>query len=112
MLDSRLSATPIDGAVDLTLTVANTGNDTRTLSFGSGQRAEFVAERQADGEVVWRHSDGRMFTMALEEDSLRPGEESTYTATWDDPPSGEYVVRAWLVADDATAGADATVSVA
>lgn len=112
MLDSRLSATRIDGAVDLSLTVANTGDDTRMLTFRSGQRAEFVAERQADGEAVWRYSDGRMFTMALEEDSLRPGEESTYSAIWEDPPSGEYVVRAWLVTEDATAEAEATVSVA
>ncbi|MFB6268467.1 MAG: BsuPI-related putative proteinase inhibitor [Halobacterium sp.] len=111
MLDATLSASESDGDVDLALTVENTGDDPVTLSFRDGQRAEYVAER-ADGSEVWRYSDGRGFTMALGTEELAPGDTVTYEATWHDPPSGDYTVRAWVVAADADAADETAVAVA
>lgn len=108
MLESTLTASPTAGGVELAYTVENTGDEPVTLSFSDGQRAEYVAER--DGETVWQYSDGRMFAMALGSLELAPGQEETFTATWQDPPAGDYDLRAWLVADEATAEATTTVS--
>jgi hypothetical protein len=112
MFDATLSATVTGDNVDLALTVENTSDESRTLSFRNGQRAEFVAERPESDETVWRYGDTRVFTMALARVEFAPGETETYTATWDDAPSGEYRMRAWTVAEDVSADAQTTVSVA
>jgi hypothetical protein len=112
MFDATLSATVTGDDVDLALSVENTSDESRTLSFRSGQRAEFVAEQPETGETVWRYGDTRMFTMALASEEFAPGETATYTATWRDAPSGAYRVRAWIVAKAVSADAQTTVTVA
>jgi hypothetical protein len=110
MLDATLAVTT-DGEVAFALTVENVGDDAVSLSFRDGQRAEFVAEKPDGGEAVWRWSDGRMFTMAVESDELAPGASTTYEAAWPDPPSGEYVARAWLTAADTDVAAETAFGV-
>lgn len=109
MLESTLTASLEAGHLELVYTVENTGDAAVTLSFSDGQRAEYVAER--DGETVWQYSEGRMFAMALGSVEPAPGQQETFTATWHDPPAGAYEIRAWLVADEATAEASTTVSI-
>lgn len=109
VLDASLTAESTTEGVELQLTVANEGDDAVTLSFRDAQRAEFVA---TDDQEVWRWSDGRMFTMATGSETLEPGEDISIEAVWPDPPAGEYVVRAWLTAEDADATAEARVAVA
>ena len=125
MLTSTLSVAPVEEGFEFTLTVTNDGDDPVELSFRSGQRFDFVVERiddtdggrtdgedgEEDGEVVWRYSDGRMFTQALGRESLEPGESRTYEATWEDPTAGEYEVRGTVTAENVDAEASMTVSV-
>ncbi|WP_232702634.1 BsuPI-related putative proteinase inhibitor [Halobacterium wangiae] len=99
MLDATLAVTT-DAEAAFALTVENVGSEAVSLSFRDGQRAEFVVERTADGETIWRWSDDRMFSMAVESDALSPGAATTYEATWSAPQSGDYVARAWLTATD------------
>ena len=108
MLDASLTAETTADGVELELTVANEGDGAVTLSFRDAQRAEFVATD--DGEV-WRWSDGQMFAMAVGSETLAPSERASYEAVWPDAPPGEYVVRAWLTAEDADATAETTVTV-
>ncbi|GAB6877844.1 hypothetical protein JCM17823_01180 [Halorubrum gandharaense] len=130
MLDATLSAAPTaDGdAVDLALTVTNAGADPVSLSFRTGQRADFVARAVGDGggggrgdgtagtagtdtDPVWRYGEGRMFTQVLGSETLDPGESTTYIATWSNPPAGAYEVEGELAASDADVSATATVEV-
>jgi len=67
-------------AVPLTLSVTNTGDETQTLTFSSGQRYDFVVSRS--GGEVWRWSTGKFFTMALGSLKLAPGETLTFRETW------------------------------
>lgn len=85
-------------------TAENTGDDPIELAFRSGQRVEVVVT--ADDETMWRYSDGRMFTQAIETTTVAPGESFTTAVTWDDPAPGEYIARITL----ATQEADATVT--
>ena len=110
MLDATLAVTTDEDAA-FTLTVENVGSDAVSLSFRDGQRAEFVAERTDRNEAVWRWSDGRMFSMAVESEELAPGASTTCEATWTDPPSGDYVARAWLTAAETDAEAQAAFDV-
>lgn len=108
VLDTLLTAEPAGDAVELQLTVTNEGDDAVTLSFSDAQRAEFVA---SDDEEVWRWSDDRMFAMVTGRETLDPGEDVTFEATWSNPSPGEYEVRAWVTAADVDATAETDVTV-
>lgn len=95
--------------LELTLTVQNAGADPVELSFSDGQRVDFAAFDGA--EEVWRWSADRMFTQALGTEELAPGESRTFAGTWADPPAGEYRVVGELVAKNADASAETTVTV-
>lgn len=111
MLAASIDADVTADGVELALTVENTGTDPVSLSFTDAQRVDFVAERPDDGTAVWRWSDDRMFGMATGSETLAPGESATYTGTWPDPPSGSFVVRAWVTATDVDADAAQRVAV-
>jgi hypothetical protein len=78
----------------------NTGEQPLTISIPSGQEFDLVIRDEA-GEEVFRWSDGKFFTQALQTISLSPGER-VYTV--DVPlgkggqplPPGRYTVEAWI----------------
>lgn len=112
MLDATLTATPTDAGVRFELTVENAGDDAERLSFRSGQRAEFVVTPADDDETeLWRWSRGRMFTQALAEEEIGPGERHSYEGEWDDPDPGEYVAVGRIVCDDRDVEAETELSV-
>ena len=107
-LDATLDvATGRDG-VEFTFTVQNAGTEFVELEFRSGLIADFVVSE--DGEEVWRWSDGRMVTQAIETEALAPGESFSYSAVWEAAKSGEYVVDAVLQTRNADVKAGAVFS--
>jgi len=124
MLHAALATADGDAGIDLALTVTNEGDEPVTLRFRTGQRADFAAyggldegdARDAlrdgpDADPVWRHGAGRMFTQALDSETLEPGASATYEGTWADPPSGEFLVVGSLTAEGEGATATATLAV-
>jgi hypothetical protein len=124
VLDASVTTTVDEdggGALDLSFTVRNAGDEPVECSFPDGQRVEAVAERDSGGGdgagddgagEVWRYGDGQLFSMALGTETIPPGGEATFDATWPDPDPGEYRVRAWLAATGVDASAETRVSVA
>ena len=108
MLAATLDAETEGTDCRFTLTVENTGDEEVTLSFRNGQRAEFVAS--ADGDEVWRWSQGQMFTQVLSAETVEPGQRVTYEGIWENPASGTYDCRG-EVAADVDVAAETTVSV-
>ena len=99
MLDGTLVVDVHPSAVEFAFTVSNADTDPVELTFRSGKVADVAVY---DGEaVVWRWSDGRMFTQALRTDTFDPGESFTHTATWEHPSSGSYTAEATLEATNA-----------
>lgn len=97
-LESTLSVTVYD-AVTFSYEVTNAGSEPVELTFRSGKQADVVV---LDGEQeVWRWSDGRMFTQAIREYTMEPGETITQEFTWDEPEPGEYEARAMLATETA-----------
>jgi len=80
--------------------VENTGEQPLTITVPSGQEFDLVIRNEA-GEEVFRWSDGKFFTQALQTIPLSPGER-VYTV--DVPlgkggqplPPGRYTVEAWI----------------
>ena len=93
-LDVSVSAAVADDHVTFTLRAENAGRDPVSLTFGSGQTAEFVVS--SDDDVVWRWSDGRMFTQRVREETLAAGEDLVTEGQWPDPSPGSYAVEATL----------------
>lgn len=84
------------GIVHVRLLVANAGEKKAELSFPSGQTHD-VAVLDDRGREVWRWSDGKLFTQALQTKSLGGGDTVTYDESWSPRAAhGRYTVVATL----------------
>jgi hypothetical protein len=111
MLDCSLSVTVGSGsAVTFRFTVANASDEPVELTFPDSGRAEFVVYAE-DGEEVWRWSEGRAFTQAIEHSDLQPGQEAVVEESWPDAEPGDYTAEASLRCVDADASARTPFSV-
>ncbi len=98
---------PIDprrAAPELTarVTLRNALNIPIRLDFPSGQTYDLVLKTQK-GDMVYRWSDGKAFTMALRSEAVPPGSEKNWVvvvrlAGQDGQvfPQGNYLAEAWL----------------
>lgn len=88
--------------VTFTITFANDAEEPVDFTFSSGQKFEIVV-RDASGQEVYRFSEGKMFTMALETLKLEAGESVTFQDVWEykkdgvNLESGEYKVTASVI---------------
>ncbi|MFB6229306.1 MAG: BsuPI-related putative proteinase inhibitor [Halobacteriales archaeon] len=111
-LDARLDVR-VEDAVTFALTVTNATTQHVELTFYDGQTADVIVHEDgveddhgagaSDGElrdIVWRWSDGRMFTQAIRTSTLAPGEQAREEMIWEDPIPGTYTAVATLKADD------------
>ena len=80
-LKSTLEVTRRDGKATFALRLANKGKKAIELAFPSGQTHDFVV-MDAAGRELWKWSEDRMFTQALQTKVLGKGEESAYSETW------------------------------
>lgn len=77
----EVSGPSVGRGARFTLRACNTSNETRELTFPSGQRYDFEVSR--NGELVWRWSDGRAFTQVYGTEQWGPGQCKTYNDSWD-----------------------------
>lgn len=98
-LEASLDATVEAGRAAFTFNVANVGTEPVTLRFEADAAAEIVV-LEGD-ERVWTWRDERGGTDAgtpLADQTLAPGDTVVHRATWDSPPSGEYVAEGSVAA--------------
>lgn len=79
-LASSLQVEALGDSARLVLQVTNTSGEPLTLTFSSGQTHDFHIRDGA--REVWRWSADRMFTQAIQEQTLAAGETRTYAETW------------------------------
>jgi hypothetical protein len=87
----------VDGRVEFRFAVTNEGKKKLELMFRDGQTHEVVV-LDTLGREVWRWSDGRLFTQAIQNRVLRQSDQLRYAETWKDPAPGTYVAVARLEA--------------
>jgi hypothetical protein len=92
---------PPGGSVRMTLTVRNASGSVYSYQTPTGQQYDFAVDGPSGR--VWRWSHGKVFTTAIVQGSILPGESKTYSVEWDlkdnsgrPVPPGEYRVTAWL----------------
>jgi hypothetical protein len=71
--------------------VRNNSKKKIELLFPNGQTHD-LAVFDATGREVWRWSNGRMFTQALQTKLLGNGETLSYEERWENPAPGTYTV--------------------
>ena len=71
----------VDEGVDFSLHLTNGTSRKLELRFPSGQTHDFVV-LDSVGREVWRWSEGRMFTQALQTKLVGRGETISYTDRW------------------------------
>jgi hypothetical protein len=102
-LASSLQVATFPDSVRLVLQVTNAGTAPVPLTFNSGQSADFTVSD--GGRELWRWSGDMMFTQAIRNVSLAPGETRSFDATWTPPAGthGQLTARAWLTAREVRA---------
>ena len=78
-----------------TLKVCNVSSATVTRDFGTSQRYDFEVSRR--GKLVWRWSDGQMFSQVIGSESWKPKGCKSWSESWDAStadggraPAGDY----------------------
>ncbi len=90
----------VKGEVAIALHVTNNGARSMELTFPNGQTHDFVV-LDSIGREVWRWSNGRMFTQALQNHVLDGNETMTYEASWSPPRTpGRYTAVASLMSEN------------
>lgn len=84
-----------DGDVRFAFAVVNAGKKKLELDFQDG-RTHDVVVLDSLGNQVWRWSEGRLFTQAMQNRVLRTSDELRYEEQWEAPAPGRYVAIATL----------------
>ncbi len=95
--------------ITFTMTLRNASTETQSLRFTSGQDFDLAARRAdaaPEAPESWRWANDKVFAMNLREVSLRPGQEQTFTATWDQSagdgqalPRGSYTIASEIASE-------------
>lgn len=110
-LRGSLEAEVHDEGVTLEYHVENGGDEVIALTFRTGQRYDIQVIPEGDTQPVWRASDGRMYTMAIEHHTLEPGEGWTFEETVTALAGGTYEAHADLAAEEVSAPAQTAFTV-
>ncbi|WP_175986459.1 BsuPI-related putative proteinase inhibitor [Bacillus sp. Marseille-Q1617] len=77
--------------------IKNQTEKEKTFVFSSGQTIDFEV-RDKDGAVVYRDSENKMYTQAIQEITLKQGEEFSRNLVLPKLESGSYKLTVWLTA--------------
>jgi hypothetical protein len=90
--------------IELVLSVRNRLGTPATVEFPTSRQSDFVVLSRASGDLVWKWSDGKSFTLAPTEIEFAANETKTFSVIWDQTdssgqlvPSGDYEARGVLV---------------
>ncbi|WP_096189436.1 BsuPI-related putative proteinase inhibitor [Evansella halocellulosilytica] len=76
-----LDASIENNRVNVQMALKNDGDSQKTVDFSSGQQFEVIIS--ADGEQLYKFSEGRMFTQAFITEKIEPGESLTFEDVWE-----------------------------
>jgi hypothetical protein len=91
-----------DETVIITLMWINESDEQREYTFNNSQRFDILIEQE--GQKVWQWSDRRLFSQMNSTLRIAPGDSRMFKAEWNQVdatghkvPSGNYLIRAWIV---------------
>lgn len=87
------------GDVRFAIEVNNDSKKRVELNFPSGRTHDFLV-LDVNGKEVWRWSEGRMFTQAMQNRLLDAHDSVVYAERWSPPAPGRYTLVAQLISDN------------
>lgn len=99
-VDARAPLAPsldvaVNNGVQFSFDVTNASARKLELLFNDGRTHDIVV-LDTLGREVWRWSDGRLFTQAVQAKVLRASDTMRFEESWSDPQPGHYVAVATL----------------
>lgn len=88
-------AVDVNDDVRFEFQVVNASDKKLEVKFADGRTHDWVVFDSL-GNEVWRWSDGRLFTQAMQNKVLRTDDSLRYDGSWSDAPPGRYVAVATL----------------
>jgi predicted small secreted protein len=85
------------GQVVYVYSIKNQTEQEKTFVFSSGQTIDFEL-RNDKGEVVYKDSKNKMYTQAIQEITVKQGEEFSQKVVLPNVGSGTYTLTVWLTA--------------
>ncbi len=100
-------SSPLTPSLDVTVNdevrfafeITNDGKKKLELNFADGRTHDLVV-LDSLGREVWRWSEGRLFTQAMQNRVLRTSDMLRYEEQWEAPAPGRYVAVATLASDN------------
>ena len=86
-----------DGQNVYVYSVKNQTEQEKTFSFSSGQTIDYEL-RNEKGEIVYKDSKNKMYTQALQEITVKQGEEFSREIVLPKVESGSYTLTVWMTA--------------
>jgi len=103
-LSKELKMVDNGGVLQIDFLLENQSSMDLLFVFGSGQKYDFHIYND-QGELVYRWSDGRMFTMAIKEMVIKENEQKKFKTSWDLKdknglvvPNGQYRMEFFVTA--------------
>ena len=88
---ATFSVREVGDEMQFELSLTNEGNEKALIQFPSGQQFEIIVKDE-ENQVVYRFSEGRMFTMAIVMKEIAPGEKVVWVDEWKESKPGMYTV--------------------
>lgn len=84
-----------ENELHVTMTVTNEQEHASDVAFSSGQKYELILKNEHD-EVIYRYTEGKMFTMAIVTEDIPPGATLSFTEViqLEGVDSGQYELEA------------------
>lgn len=95
-LETSLRIMKVNDQYVVEFRIKNQTEKLQTMSFTSGQKFDYIIKR--DGKQIHKYSTGMNFTMAMEEKTLKQGEEIIYKETLPVLDPGSYTLSFWSTA--------------
>ncbi|RXI98317.1 hypothetical protein DS745_18490 [Anaerobacillus alkaliphilus] len=94
-MTSILNVMKVGNVMRFKLSLTNETDEKVFLQFPSGQQFEIIVKDQSSN-VVYKYSEGKMFTMAIVTREMAPGETLVWEDEWNEAVPGTYVITGEL----------------
>ncbi|WP_069365391.1 BsuPI-related putative proteinase inhibitor [Salisediminibacterium beveridgei] len=95
-----VQAEEIEGGLEIMITLDNKSDQSKTVTFMSGHQFDLRISRH--GEMLYDFAEDMMFTQAIIEETIEPGEALIFSDTWGgyEEDTGEVTIQVKVLAEE------------
>lgn len=99
-LNVDVHAEEIEGGLEVVISLENKTDQNQSVTFRSGH--QFDLRISQNGDILYDFAEDMMFTQAIIEETIEPGESLTFSDTWGgyEDDTGEVTIQAKVLAEE------------